>query len=88
MRDTNSQITFTDLEFMRQGIQMNPELEQILEFVQQNHALVEAVRQQLDHGLKKPQTGRPGPVETDAGADAATDDPVADSHALQKLGLS
>ena len=60
MRDANPQITFADLEFLTQGIQMDPVLQQILEFVQQNHVLVEAVRQQLDHGLKKPQTGRPG----------------------------
>ena len=35
-------------------------LEQILEFVIRNAALVETVRQQLDDGLKKPQTGRSG----------------------------
>jgi IS5 family transposase len=60
MRDSHPQVSFADLEFMTQGIQLDPVLEKILEFVQQNSALVETVRQQLDHSLKKPQTGRPG----------------------------
>lgn len=60
MRDTDPQISFADLEFRAQGIQLDPVLEQILQFVKQNSAMVEAVRQQLDQGLKKPQTGRPG----------------------------
>lgn len=60
MRDADSQSTFADLAFMAQGIQLDPVLDQILEFVQQNSALVEAVRQQLNQGLKKPQSGRPG----------------------------
>ena len=60
MRDTDPQITFADLEFNRQGVQLDPALEQILSFVTQNAALVETVRTQLDHGLKKPQTGRRG----------------------------
>lgn len=60
MRDTNPQISFADLEFMYQGIQLDPVLKQMLEFVQQNRAMVEIVRKQLNQGLKKPQTGRPG----------------------------
>jgi len=60
MRDSDPQITFADLEFLSQGIQLDPVLEQILRFVVQNAALVETVRKQLDHGLKKPQTGRSG----------------------------
>ena len=60
MRDADAQITFSDLEFMSQGIQLDPVLEHILRFVVQNAALVEAVRTQLHHGLKKPQTGRSG----------------------------
>lgn len=60
MRDANAQMDFADLAFTSQGIQLNPVLDQILEFVKQNSAMVEAVRHQLNQGLKKPQTGRPG----------------------------
>jgi IS5 family transposase len=60
MRLANPQISFADLEFLSQGIQLDPVLQQILEFVTRNAALVETVRQQLDDGLKEPQTGRRG----------------------------
>lgn len=56
MRVADPQISFADLEFLSQGIQLDPVLEQILEFVIRNAALVETVRQQLDDGLKNPQT--------------------------------
>ena len=35
MGDTNSQISFADLAFMSQGIELDPVLKQILGFVQQ-----------------------------------------------------
>ena len=60
MRVADPQISFADLEFLSQGIQLDPVLEQILELVTRNAVLVETVRQQLDDGLKKPQTGRSG----------------------------
>lgn len=60
MRDANPQITFADLEFQSQGIQLDPVLEQILNLICQNSALLEAVEKQLEHGLKKPKTGRHG----------------------------
>ena len=60
MRAVDPQSTFADLEFLSQGIQLDPVLEQILEFIICNAALVETVRQQLDDGLKNPQTGRSG----------------------------
>jgi IS5 family transposase len=60
MRAADPQISFADLEFLSQGIHLDPVLEQILEFVTRNGALVETVRQQLDDGLKEPQTGRRG----------------------------
>jgi len=60
MRAADPQISFADLEFLSQGIHLDPVLEQILEFVTRNAALVETVRQQLDEGLKEPQTGRRG----------------------------
>lgn len=60
MRAADPQISFSDLEFLSQGIQLDPVLKQILEWVTGNAALIENVRQQLDGGLKKPQTGRSG----------------------------
>jgi IS5 family transposase len=60
MRTADPQISFADLEFVSQGIHLDPVLEQILEFVTRNAALVETVRRQLDDGLKEPQTGRRG----------------------------
>jgi len=60
MRAADPQISFADLEFLSQGIHLDPVLAQILEFVTRNAALVETVRQQLDEGLKEPQTGRRG----------------------------
>jgi IS5 family transposase len=60
MRAADPQISFADLEFLSQGIHLDPVLEQILEFVTRNAALVETVRRQLDDGLKEPQTGRRG----------------------------
>ena len=60
MRATDPQVSFADLEFLSQGIHLDPVLEQILEFVTRNADLVETVRQQLDDGLKDPQTGRRG----------------------------
>src|SRR2546430_2115631 len=60
MRAAPPQITFADLELNLQGVELDPAREQILEFANQTAALVEAVRQQLNSGLKKPQTGRRG----------------------------
>jgi IS5 family transposase len=60
MRATHPQATFADLEFSRQGIQLDPVLKQISDFIDQHAKLLEAVRLQLDKGLKKPQTGRNG----------------------------
>jgi IS5 family transposase len=60
MRATDPQISFADLEFMSQGIQLDPVLEQISAYIDQHEELVETVRKQLDQGLKKPQTGRNG----------------------------
>src|SRR3989442_10724527 len=60
MRAIHTQISFADLEFIRQDIQLDPVLKQISDFIDENADLVEAVRLQLDQGLKKPQTGRHG----------------------------
>lgn len=60
MRADNPQLTFADLEFMRQGIEMEPVLKQISAYVDQHPELIDAVNQQLNDRVKKSQTGRPG----------------------------
>lgn len=60
MRSVNHQISFADLEFSNQGVVLDPVLAEIANFIDENEALVEAVRRDLDRGLKKPTTGRRG----------------------------
>jgi len=60
MRADNPQISFADLELLRQGVQMDPDLKQISAYADQHPELIEAVEPELHHGLKKPRTGRPG----------------------------
>jgi hypothetical protein len=60
MRDDNPQISFADLELMRQGVEMDPVLKQVSAYVEQHPELVQAVEQHLQQGLKKPKTGRRG----------------------------
>jgi IS5 family transposase len=59
-RATDPQISFADLEFLRLGIQLEPTLKVIAEFLDTHAALVEGVRRDLARGLKKPATGRHG----------------------------
>jgi IS5 family transposase len=60
MRTENSQITFADLEFLQQGVRLDPLLEKISDFLDGHGELVEMVRRDLERGLKEPETGRPG----------------------------
>ena len=60
MRDNILQVSFADLELMSQDIEMDPVLKQVSAYVDQHQELVDAVAQQLQDGLKKPQTGRRG----------------------------
>jgi len=60
MRDADPQITFADLEFLRQGIRLEPLLQKISDFLDDHAELVELVRSDLERGLKEPETGRPG----------------------------
>src|SRR5881296_2838028 len=60
MRAENSQITFADLEFLQQGIRLDPLLQKISDFLDDHNGLVELVRRDLERGLKEPETGRPG----------------------------
>lgn len=60
MRPENSQYSFADLEFLQQGIRLDPLLEKISDFLDDHNELVELARLDLERGLKKPETGRPG----------------------------
>ena len=60
MRATDPQITFADLEFLQQGIHLDPTLQAISQFLDQHADIIELVRQDLQRGLKKPHTGRAG----------------------------
>lgn len=54
------QVSFADLEFIRQGVHMEPVLRSISDFLSNQAGLVERVRQDLERGLKNPATGRNG----------------------------
>ena len=60
MRDADPQITFADLEFLQQGVRLEPLLQKISDFLYDHNELVELVRLDLERGLKKPETGRQG----------------------------
>lgn len=59
-RTMNPQVSFADLEFIRQGVEMEPVLRSISDFLSNHAGLVESVRQDLERGLKNPDTGRNG----------------------------
>src|ERR1700676_4011108 len=60
MRTPDPQISFADLEFIKQAIRLEPTLKAIADFLDQHGAIVERVRRDLARGLKKPATGRTG----------------------------
>src|SRR5438093_13539221 len=60
MRPTDPQISFADLEFMKQGVQLEPTLKAIAEFLDNHRAIVQRVQRDLTRGLKRPATGRIG----------------------------
>ncbi len=59
-RIPDPQFSFADLELRRQGVQLDPTLQGIAEFLDQRSTLVENVRLDLERGLKRPTTGRHG----------------------------
>ena len=59
-RATISQISFADLEFLAQGISLDPALQAISDFIDKHGHLVDKVRRDLQRGLKNPKTGRNG----------------------------
>src|ERR1700693_3005291 len=54
------QLSFADVELMRQGVRLKPLLAPISSFLDQQHELIERVRRDLVRGLKKPARGRRG----------------------------
>jgi hypothetical protein len=54
------QISFADFELMRQGIRLEPLLQAIADFLDDQKEMVERVRSDLVRGLKKPGSGRNG----------------------------
>lgn len=59
-RAADPQVSFADLEFLTQGIQLEPTLQAIATFLDTHASLVDGVRRDLARGLKKPATGRHG----------------------------
>lgn len=60
MRVADAQISFADAEMLAQGIELEPLLQKISDFIDNHQELVELVRGDLERGLKKPKTGRKG----------------------------
>lgn len=54
------QLSFADLQLQSQGIHLDPILQRIADFLEENTALIELVRKDLERGLKKPHAGRDG----------------------------
>src|SRR5258708_5855935 len=54
------QRSFADIELQFQGVQLDPILRTIAEFLDQHRTLIEQVRKDLERGLKNARTGRNG----------------------------
>ena len=54
------QISFADFELMRQGMRLEPLLQAIADFLDDQKEMIERVRRDLVRGLKKPGSGRRG----------------------------
>jgi len=52
------QMSFADLELMRQNVRLDPLLEAISTFLDTQHEMIERVRRDLVSGLKQPGKGR------------------------------
>jgi transposase, IS5 family len=53
-------MTLVDWVLRQQGVRLDPVLQAISDFIDEQEDLVERVRQDLERGLKRPQTGRRG----------------------------
>ena len=54
-RATNLQVSFADVEFMPQGIFLDPALQTISDFLDQQEERIEKVGVDLERGLKTPR---------------------------------
>ena len=59
-RARDLQLGFADLEFLRQGVVLERELQSIIDFLDEHDEMVEAVGADLRRGLKNANTGRKG----------------------------
>ena len=59
-RAAKPQISFADGELLQQGILLEPLLQTISDFLDDHEEMIEAVRRDLERGLKNPRTGRNG----------------------------
>jgi len=59
-RTAERQISFADLELMRQGMRLEPHLQAISDFLDDHEEMIDQVRRDLERGLKNPETGRGG----------------------------
>jgi len=57
-RIADPQINFADIEFLTQGIDLDPILKRMSDFLDDQQQIFERVRRDLERGLKKPDTGR------------------------------
>ena len=67
MRATARQISFADWELMRQGdqgVRLEPLLEAISVFLDEQRDVIECIRRDLVRGLKRPGSGRRGLTAT------------------------
>jgi transposase, IS5 family len=59
-RSAARQISFADWELMRQGVRLEPLLQAISDFLDDQRDIIERVRRDLVRGLRKPKSGRRG----------------------------
>jgi IS5 family transposase len=59
-RAAKPQISFADWELLQQGILLEPLLQSISAFLDDHEEMIDAVRCDLERGLKNPRTGRSG----------------------------
>src|SRR5207249_3013220 len=59
-RTARPQISFADRKLLQQGILLEPLLQSICDFLDDHNEMIEAVRRDLQRGLKNPGTGRNG----------------------------
>src|SRR5262249_26387063 len=59
-RPAARQMSFADLELLRQGMRLEPLLQAVCDFLYRQPALIERVRRDRMPGLKQPEKGRRG----------------------------